>query len=133
MIQWLRNALAPKAAPLSGAPTIRRRKTYSAESGYVYQYHYEGSREVTGGREYVFAVSPGRGAAFPVSVLLLDSALEPWERNHGRSLSAPERFATAKLSLKDAFDARESPERMRQPVTPDSEVVASILSMLDVD
>src|SRR5687768_9163503 len=94
MIQWLRNALTPKATPLTGAPAIRRRKTYSAESGYVYQYHYQGSREIAGGREYVFEVSPGRGAAFPVSVLLMESALAPWERAHGHRLSAPERFAT---------------------------------------
>jgi len=41
MLNWLRKK---KEAPLTGAPAVRRQKTYSAESGYVYQYFYEGQR-----------------------------------------------------------------------------------------
>ena len=62
-------------APLSGAPAIRRMKTYSAQSGYVYQYFYEGQRPLRGaegGTEFVFSVSADRKTWHPVSVLVGD-------------------------------------------------------------
>jgi hypothetical protein len=52
-----RRFFAPKPVPLSGAPAIRRMKTYSAQSGYVYQYFYEVQRP---GTEFVFSVSADR-------------------------------------------------------------------------
>ena len=33
------------AVPLRGAPEVRREMSYSADTGYVYQYFYEGYRE----------------------------------------------------------------------------------------
>jgi hypothetical protein len=133
MLRWLQNALRSKREPLTGAPAIRRQKTYSADSGYVYQYHFEGSRTVKGGREYVFMATAGRRAEFPVTVALYDAALEPWQRRFGRDLSGPERFAVAKLSMKRAFDERRSPDLMRHPVEPDSTTVEDILTTLGVD
>ena len=133
MLRWLHNALRSKRKPLSDAPSIRRQKTYSAESGYVYQYHYTGSRGLPDGREYVFMATAGRRAEFPVTVVLRDAALEPWQRRHGRELTAPERFAVAKLSMKRAFDERESPDLMRGTIEPASDAVEEILAMLGVD
>jgi hypothetical protein len=133
MLRWLHNALCSKRGPLTGAPAIRRQKTYSAESGYVYQYYYEGSRAIEGGREYVFMATAGRRAEFPVAVVLRDSALDPWQRSHGRDLTGPERFAVAKLSMKRAFDERGSPDLMRHFVEPDSSLVEEILIALGVD
>jgi len=56
--------VSKKEAPLTGAPAVRRQKTYSAESGYVYQYYYEGqrpaSRDGSSGIEFVFNVSADR-------------------------------------------------------------------------
>jgi hypothetical protein len=127
------DAFRPKPEPLTGAPPVRRQKTYSAESGYVYQYHYEGSRPLEGGREYVFAATSGRGAPFAVSVRLLESAIEPWEQSHGRALGQQERFALAKLSMKQAFDEREGPDRMRAAVEPTAEQIEGILGMLGVE
>ena len=40
----LRNFFTKKPLPLTGAPAVRRLKSYSAQSGYVYQYFYEGQR-----------------------------------------------------------------------------------------
>lgn len=127
------HALRPRPEPLTGAPPVRRQKTYSAESGYVYQYHYEGSRPIQGGREYVFLATSGRGEPFPVHVRLLESAIGPWEESHGRDLSQQERFALAKLSMKQAFDERQAPDQLRTAVEPNSDQIAGILGMLGVD
>ena len=60
-VRMLRDFFTKKAVPLSGAPPIRRLKTYSAQSGYVYQYFYEGQRPLRGeaGTEFVFTVDRG--------------------------------------------------------------------------
>lgn len=105
-----------KPQPLTGAPQVRRQKTYSAESGYVYQYYYAGHRPFHNGQEYVFEVSADRETFFPVSIFLPAASLEPWQRAHGRELIAAERYAVAKLSLFHAFDERAQPSLMREPV-----------------
>src|SRR5437867_3892847 len=75
MFDWFRR----KEAPLTGAPAVRRQKTHSAESGYVYQYFYEGqrpaSRDGAQGTQYVFNVSADRKSSFPVSVFVSGEAL----------------------------------------------------------
>ena len=58
MFDWLRKK---KDAPLTGAPAVRRQKTYSAESGYVYQYFYEGQRPAARDAN----ISPTSGEAAP--------------------------------------------------------------------
>src|ERR1700704_2041847 len=107
MFDWFRK----KDAPLTGAPAVRREKTYSAESGYVYQYFYEGQRAAKrqsgSGTQFVFHVSADRKSSFPVSVFVSDSALEVWETEHDRTLSSTERYAVAKMALFQAFDQRE--------------------------
>ena len=86
--------LSPKPQALTGAPAIRRQKTYSGQSGYVYQYYYEGhrpfKRDRNTGTEYVFAVSADRKTSIAVSVLVSDAALEDWESRHGRALHSSE-------------------------------------------
>jgi hypothetical protein len=132
MFDWLRK----KDAPLTGAPAVRREKTHSAESGYVYQYFYEGQRPAKRdsgpGGQYVFHVSADRKTSFPVSVFISESALEPWQREHGRELGSTERYAIAKLALFQAFDRRETPAAMSEEVRVSSEDVASFLATLDI-
>jgi hypothetical protein len=90
---------------------VRRLKTYSAQSGYVYQYCYEGQRpfQRSGrqrngvcvqhvGRPENLASLQGRPATGRVAW---------WEAAHGRRLSATERYAIAKMALFQAFDERE--------------------------
>jgi hypothetical protein len=95
-------------------------KTYSAQSGYVYQYFYEGQRGFeTGGEsgtEFVFAISADRKNWSATAVLVGNAALAQWEQAHARELSATERYAIAKLALFQAFDERPKPEQMRQEV-----------------
>jgi hypothetical protein len=87
----------------------RRLKSYSAETGMVYQYVFVGERRAPGrwfraGTEYLFDVFADRKSRFPVIVFLADAVCRTWERANGRELSWPERYAAAKLRLFLAFD-----------------------------
>lgn len=95
--------------PLTGAPAVRRMKTYSAQSGYVYQYFYEGRR----GAAFVFSISADRKNWSPLDVTVEEAALEAWEQGHGRQLSGTERYAIAKMALFQAFDERPEPKAMK--------------------
>jgi hypothetical protein len=131
MFRWLKR----KAAPLSGAPSVRRQKTYSAQSGYVYQYFYEGHRVMSGERgiEYVFNVSADRSSSSDVSVLLCEEATLAWEKEYGRTLSATERYAIAKMALFQAFDERETPEALREAIRITPNEVRALLATLNID
>jgi hypothetical protein len=115
-----RSLFPKRKAPLTGAPAVRRMKTYSAQSGYVYQYFYEGHRNYAGtgenGMEYVFNISPDRKNWHPCSVFLSDAAVNDWESDRGRRLTSTERYAVAKLALFQAFDDRVSPAHMHDAV-----------------
>ncbi len=123
--------------PLTGAPTVRRLKTYSAQSGYVYQYYYQGRREAVretkSGIEHVFDVTADRKTFHPVSVFLADESVESWEREHGRSLVPAERHAIAKMALFQAFDERDKPSEMTVEVRVRAADVTLILETLGVD
>ncbi len=95
-------------------------KTYSAQSGYVFQYFYEGQRPFHAGAdrgtEFVFSLSHDRKAWHPASVLMSDLAVRAWEQAHARELASTERYAVAKLALFQAFDERSDPAQMSEPV-----------------
>jgi hypothetical protein len=133
MFDWLRKK---KDAPLTGAPAVRRQKTYSAESGYVYQYFYEGqrpaARDGAAGAQYVFNVSADRKSSVMVSVFLSEAALEGWQTSHERLLISSERYAVAKMALFQAFDRRGEPTEMTQEVRVVAEDVDAILATLDI-
>jgi hypothetical protein len=129
--------LSRKPQPLTGAPAIRRQKTYSGQSGYVYQYYYEGhrsyKRERNNGTEYVFNVSADRKTSIAVSVLVSDTALEDWQGRHGRTLYASERYAIAKMALFQAFDERPDPATMNADVQVRAADVEAILITLGIE
>ena len=110
-----RDWFSKKAVPLSGAPPVRRTKTYSAQSGYVYQYVYLGQRPLpkNAGAEFVFSVSADRKIWHDVSVLVEQAAVRTWEQSHERTLSATEWYALAKMALFTAFDERAAPADLR--------------------
>ena len=132
MFDWFRK----KEAPLTGAPAVRRQKTHSAESGYVYQYFYEGQRAAMRdsgpGTQFVFNVSADRKSSFPVSVFVADAVVGDWEREHARELSVTERYAVAKLALFQAFDRRPDPAAMTEEVEVAAGDVESFLATLDI-
>jgi len=133
---WLRTQEPEQQqSPLHGAPVKPRLKTYSAATGYVYQYVYRGHRSVpaAGGgaaSEYVFSVSRDRKTYFPVSVLVAEAVVAGWNESHQRVLSATEIYAIAKLTLFEAFDERENAEQLSMPTGLDSDAIDRHLGTL---
>ena len=119
----VRNA-SPNPAP--------RTKTYSAESGYVYQYQFSGQERQIEGEQYRFKTSHDRRSLMDVRVSLPNSSLLDWEQAQGRVLSPTERYAIAKMALFAAFDGAESPAAIPQPITVFPEEVRAILNTLDL-
>ncbi len=119
--------------------TIRRLKTYTGQTGYVYQYYFVGKRPALEGdpeapsAEYIFDVSADRKTTFVVSVLLQPQALTAWVVSHGRDLSEPEQYAAVKLRLMQAFD--EIPDMLNhgRRLRVDAELLATLLESIGVD
>jgi hypothetical protein len=136
MWNWLRRKGERGQTPLTGAPAVRRLKTYSAGSGYVYQYYFDGSRAAErnrlAGMEYVFQVSATRRDYFPVSIFLPARSVSGWQDESGRWLSDTERYAVAKMALLAAFDARENPAGMAADVIVTAADAEAILADLDL-
>ncbi len=128
--------LFAKRKPLAGAPATRRIKTYSAQSGFSYDYWYEGHRPYRSrgeaGTEFVFRVAVGSGNHISVPVILNHEAVQAWEQTHARQLSPTESYAVAKMALFQAFDERARPELMKEPVrvrAADIEAIAETLGL----
>ena len=133
-LAMLRNFFGKRTSPLTGAPAVRRLKSYSAQSGYVYQYSYEGQRPFhsggESGAEFVFTVSADRKTFHPLSVLVGDGAVRAWEEAHARTLASTERYAVSKMALFQAFDERATPPLMKQEVRVRAADVAAIIETL---
>jgi hypothetical protein len=98
---------AKERGEYNGGVTVRRIKTYVAQTGLVYQYYFVGKRAAldgTAATEYIFDVTADRKSMFAVSVFLRAEALEAWAAEHGRELSETEQYATAKMRLQQGFD-----------------------------
>lgn len=90
--------------------TVRRVKTYTAQTGFVYEYYFVGKRDAlhndpfAPSTEFIFDVSSDRKTIFAVSIFLSPRALEEYAAERGRTLSEPEQYAAVKLRLMQAFD-----------------------------
>jgi hypothetical protein len=118
--------------------TVRRTKTYSAETGYVYQYHFEvvrspQQRDGRDGSEYVFIASRDRKTTFPVPVFLRRQALAAWAEAHGRALTGSEQYAAVKMRLFRFFDETEDAEKDSRQVEVTPENIHELLAILDID
>ena len=131
-----RMPFSQRRLPLNGTPPVRRMKMYSAASGYVYHYFYEGYRATRHGAEsgveYVFSVSADRKQWNPASVMLSDAALRAWEESHQPELSATERYAVAKIALFQAFDERETPAQLHGEILVRAADLEAIAETLDL-
>ena len=90
-------------------PEVAHRvKSYSAATGYVYQYYFyeveKSKRGPTAGTEYVYMASVDRKHVFPVKIFVAKEALEKWSARTGRQFSGTEEYAVAKMRLFQAFD-----------------------------
>ena len=90
--------------------TVRRVKTYTAQTGFVYEYYFVGKRAALAGdpfapsTEFIFDVSSDRKTVFAVSIFLPPRALHEYTAERGRTLSEPEQYAAVKLRPMQAFD-----------------------------
>jgi hypothetical protein len=132
---WLRRRKASReveeAPELKGAPPNPRTKTYSAATGYVYQYVYRGYRSLAApqtGTAFVFSMTRDRKYEGEAVVCLLDSFLAA---GAGRELTSAERYAVAKMALFGAFDELTETEQFQTPLVPDATAVREHLRMLD--
>ena len=99
-------------------------KSYSAMSGYVYQYVFVGQRPATRDRnpgvEYAFSVSYDRKTHHRIWVFVSDHAVAGWTEDNGRTLTNSERYGAAKMALRNAFDQR-VPAEIHEPIAPGPE------------
>ena len=117
--------------------TVRRMKTYSGESGFVYQYFFLESRTHRlfrggSGTSFFFNVSINRKTYFVSEVVVEKTALGAWQKAHGRALEETEKYAAAKMRLFRAFDESSRPEELRQ-VRIDESNIESLLAPLHLD
>jgi hypothetical protein len=117
--------------------TTRRVKTYSGESGYVYEYSFLESRARRGlwgktGTVFSFSVSSNRKTAVLVEVTVEEAALAAWSKAHGRDLTDTEKYAVAKMRLFRAFDESETPDALRH-VRVDPTNIEALLEPLKLD
>ena len=115
---------------------VRRVKTYSAASGYVYQYYFyevqKTRRGFSAGTEYVYMISLDRKQVFPLRIFVKQSALDRWARSAGRALSGTEEYAIAKLRLFQGLDESQEIEAKRPDLTVDESNLDALLAQLDL-
>ncbi len=111
LLGWFRMRGQPAARVFRGKPRIRREKAYSADSGYVYQYTYEGycdtQRAGLDGRDYVFRCTSDRSSRIDVTIFAPSERFADWERDAERNLTEVERYAVVKMRLFALFDGSE--------------------------
>lgn len=117
--------------------TARRLKTYSGESGFVYQYYFLESQPrrrlwARTGTAFLFHITSDRKNFFVAEVLLEEAALKAWEKTHGRPLVEQEKYAAAKMALFRAFDESTGPENLFQIRVGESDI-ESLLEPLHLD
>lgn len=118
---------------------VRRMKSYSSETGYVYQYYYVGMsrgrrRGIPGeGSEYIFAVSSDRKTTFDLPIFVRQDCLGDWTREHGRALTGTEQYGVAKMRLFRAFDEIEELAKQRLNIVVDRSNLEELLAQLGID
>jgi len=119
--------------------TIRRLKTYTGNTGYVYQYYFVGKRPAIGRpgdsptTEYVFDVTSDRKSTYAISIFLSRSVSDAWAAAHGRSLTDAEQYAAVKMRLFQAFDELDDLSNQGRTLIIDSGALDAALSTLGVD
>jgi hypothetical protein len=118
---------------------VRRVKSYSAASGYVYQYYFYEVQKVrrgaSAGTEYVYMVSVDRKKVFPVRIFVKQDAAEKWSHTTGRTLNGTEEYAVAKMRLFQALDEITNVQGMEAhppELVVDETNLGELLSQLDL-
>lgn len=126
----------PNNLGMAKPETVRRIKSYSAESGYVYQYQFQDAHPVqqgsAKGNEYVYYVSADRKKLFPVRIFVGQQAIKKWGEATGRALTGTEEYAAAKMRLFQAFDAGEELSATGPALIVDESNLNALLQRLDL-
>jgi len=122
--------MKPEPAP------VRRMKTYTGATGYVYQYYFVGKRPAPPPEgpaiEFIFDVTADRKTTFATSVFLKPEALRTWGAAHGRELTETEQYAAAKMRLLHAFDEIEHMIEHGRRLVVDGENIEELLEPLGI-
>ena len=114
---------------------VRRVKSYSSATGYVFQYYFYETQKVrrgaAAGTEYVYMVSRDRKKVFPLRILVQRDAVARWGKAVGRPLSGTEEYAVAKMRLFQALDTVEDIEAHAELMV-DETNLAGLLEELDM-
>jgi hypothetical protein len=118
-------------------PEVAHRiKSYSAATGFVYQYQFvevqKARRGLSLGNEYVYIVSVDRKENFPLTVFVKQSAGDKWAKREGRKLSGTEEYAVAKMRLFQAFDEEEDLATAKPDLVVDDSNLDALLKALDL-
>jgi hypothetical protein len=118
-------------------PEVAHRiKSYSAATGFVYQYQFlevqKARRGLSLGTEYLYAISVDRKENFPLAVFVKQSAEDKWAKREGRKLSGTEEYAVAKMRLFQAFDEIEDLATTKQDLLVDDSNLDELLKQLDL-
>lgn len=118
-------------------PEVAHRiKSYSAETGFVYQYCFvevrKARRGLSLGTEYIYIVSVDRQENFPLTVFVKQSAEDKWAKRHNRKLGGTEQYAVAKMRLFKAFDEVEGLATTRPDLAVDDTNLEALLEKLDL-
>ena len=113
-----------------------RVKSYSAATGYVYQYYFyeveKTKRGAEDGTEYVYMASADRKHVFAVRIFVSKEALQKWSERTGREFTGTEEYALAKMRLFQAFDEVEGLSAKTTGMAVDSSNLEALLSQLDL-
>lgn len=118
--------------------TVRRMKTYTGQTGYVYQYYFVGMRAAMAeapeapATEYVFDVTRDRQTFFAVSIFLQERAVRSWAAGHGRELTEAEQYAIGKMALFRGFDEIEDLVGSTRRVVAGAEDIEGLAEALDL-
>ena len=119
--------------------TVRRLKTYSAQTGYVYEYYFVGKRPALAtdpsapATEFIFDVSSDRKSVFAVSVFLPSHVLDAYSSSHLRKLSDPEIYAAAKMRLLQGLDEISDMLQDGRRLNLDAETLPALLESVGID
>lgn len=129
-------AMQPNNAAMAHREVVRRIKSYSAATGYVYQYQFydvhPSHRGLAAGREYVYKVSSDRKTMFPLKIFISRDAVDRWAKKTGRPLTGTEEYAAAKMRLFRAFDEIEDLADSRPDLAVDDSNLQALLAQLDL-
>ncbi len=118
---------------------VRRIKTYTGQTGYVYQYYFVGKRPALDSdpeapaTEFIFDVTSDRKTTYAVSVFLRPEALAAWATSRGRSLSDSEQYAGVKLRLMQAFDEIPDMRNHGRRLRLEAEALVALLDSIGVE